>query len=54
MVLNVYEACQFLSIGRTKLYQLIKDGKIPAKKLDGKTIFLKQDLEDFVTQLPSL
>lgn len=45
---TIDEVCKLLSIGRTKLYQIIADGYLPAKKLGKRTLILHSDLVDFV------
>ena len=38
-------------LGRTKLYEAINTGLLPAKKYGRRTIILKNDLEDFLKGL---
>jgi excisionase family DNA binding protein len=38
--------------GRTVVFQLIADGKLPAKKIGKKTIILRADLMKFLQNLP--
>jgi excisionase family DNA binding protein len=40
--------------GRDKLYCLIREGKLPARKLGRKTLILASDLEAFLEALPKL
>ena len=40
-----------LSLGRTKLYQLINDGKLKARKIGKRTVILREDLETFLASL---
>jgi excisionase family DNA binding protein len=54
VALSIKEACDLSSIGRTKLYELIKDNKIPARKLGRRTIILTTDLEEWLKSLPPI
>ncbi len=49
--ITVAEAVRILSIGRTTLYGLIKDGEIRATKLGRKTLFLAKDIDAFLDRL---
>jgi excisionase family DNA binding protein len=46
--LDVNEACEFLKMGRTKLYKLKKEGRIPYIKIDRSIYFDKNDLIEFM------
>lgn len=37
--------------GRSKSYELVASGRLPARKLDGATLVLVSDLEDFLRSL---
>lgn len=41
------EAANFLRISETKLWNLDKTQKLPARRLDGKVLYLKSDLLNF-------
>jgi excisionase family DNA binding protein len=43
-----------VGVGRDKLYCLIREGKLPARKLGRKTLILASDLERFLESLPRL
>jgi excisionase family DNA binding protein len=47
-ILNIEEAAEYLSFGRRTIYKLIKEKKIPHKKVLNKFRFVKQDLKDWV------
>lgn len=49
--LTIKQACKVSGIGKTKLYELINSGALPAKKLGKSTFILKSDLENFLTNL---
>lgn len=42
-VFTVEEAAETLRLSKSKVYQLVADGKIPHRKLDGTRIVLTQD-----------
>lgn len=48
---TINKACEVTGIGKTRLYELINSGQLPAKKLGKSTFILKTDLEDFLTNL---
>jgi excisionase family DNA binding protein len=43
-----------IGVGRDKLYSLIRQGQLPARKLGRKTLILASDLERFLESLPRL
>jgi excisionase family DNA binding protein len=49
---SVVEAARIAGIGRTGLYQLIKDGAIPVVKIGKRTLVRRSDLESFMASLP--
>ena len=49
---SINGACDAIPCGRTKLYQLIADGRLKAKKLDNKTIITRDSLQRLVDTLP--
>ena len=51
--LSIPEAVKASGIGRTTIFDMIKTGRLPAKKLGARTLILRSDLEAFVTSLPS-
>jgi excisionase family DNA binding protein len=50
---TIASACAALGVGRTRLYQLIGQGKIEARACGGRTLIPAQSLLDFVSGLPS-
>lgn len=48
---RIKEACKAIGLGRTKLYELISDGKIATKKDGGVTIILRSELERYLNSL---
>ena len=50
--LSVAEACAVAGIGRTKVYEAIANGSLRARKFGKRTIVLRGDLQDFLSELP--
>lgn len=48
---TVEEACAVIGIGRTKLYEVLDSGELPAKKWGKRTLILKADLTAFLASL---
>jgi excisionase family DNA binding protein len=44
LLYTISEGCQLLSVGRTKLYELIGAGELPVRKLGKKTLISAADL----------
>lgn len=51
---TISETCRLLSVGRTKLYELIGRGEIPIRKLGKKTLVSAADLKRWADQLPAI
>ena len=49
---SINGACDAIPCGRTKLYQLIADGRLKAKKLGTKTIITRDSIMRLVEELP--
>lgn len=43
---------EFVPWSRSKTYELVRDGRLKARRLDGATFVMRQDLEQFMTFLP--
>lgn len=52
--LSIPEACALAGIGRTRLYQAITDGSLKARKYGKRTLILRTDLQNFLTNLPTV
>jgi excisionase family DNA binding protein len=50
--LSPAKAARYLGIGKTKMWALLMAGRIPSKKLDGRTLVLTSDLDAFLDELP--
>jgi excisionase family DNA binding protein len=51
---SIQEACRITGIGRTRLYEAVSSGELPAHKCGRRTILLLSDLEKFLEQLPQM
>jgi excisionase family DNA binding protein len=52
-LLSITEAMKRLSIGRTKLYALLKTGELKARRIYGRTLIAQEDLDTFIQSLPA-
>ncbi|MHC2791944.1 excisionase family DNA binding protein [Mesorhizobium jarvisii] len=50
--LTIDEAVDRSGIGRTKIFEAIKLGKLTARKAGRRTIILSEELSDFLKSLP--
>lgn len=50
--LSVADALNAISIGRTKLYREMKEGRIAARKIGRKTVFLADEIDRYLASLP--
>jgi excisionase family DNA binding protein len=50
--LSVVEAAEVSGIGRTKIFGLIAEGSLKARKVGHKTIILRSELMAFLENLP--
>ncbi len=48
---SIEEVCKVTGFGRTKLYEAINEGLLPARKYGKRTIILRQELETFLDGL---
>jgi excisionase family DNA binding protein len=49
--LSIQEAKTILGVGTTKFYQLLNSGDLHARKIGKRTIILRSDLDDFLSNL---
>lgn len=49
---SITDVLQVLKVGRTRTYELIKEGKLPARKLGRRTVILREDVDAFLRDLP--
>lgn len=50
--LSVDEAAEIMGIGKSKTYELIRNRRLPARKIGSRTVILRQDLTAFLESLP--
>ena len=53
IALRIPEASHISGLSRSKLYELIGDGKLHSVKAAGRRLILRADLEDYFAQLRS-
>ncbi|MCO6389048.1 helix-turn-helix domain-containing protein [Aliihoeflea sp. 40Bstr573] len=51
--LSIAQTARLLGIGRSTLYCIIKEGRLPVRKLGKRTLILRRDLEHFIASLPT-
>jgi excisionase family DNA binding protein len=51
---TVAETCAVLRVGRTRLYEEIRDGRLPAYKVGKRTLIRRADVEKWLTALPTV
>ncbi len=49
--MTIDDACTATGIGRTKLYEVLDSGALPAKKWGKRTLILRADLQKFLASL---
>ena len=54
IAVSVETASKIANIGRTKLYALIGDGSLPARKCGRRTLILVSDLQALLQTLPRI
>lgn len=52
--LSIIEAGNRIGCGRSLIYDLIRDGKLPARKVGARTIILAEDIDAFIAALPAV
>jgi excisionase family DNA binding protein len=53
LLYTISETCRLVSIGRTKLYELIGSGEIPLRKIGKKSLIAAADLKQWADRLPA-
>ncbi len=48
---NINHVHEVAPWGRSTTYRLVKEGKLPARKLGSSTVILTEDLEQFIASL---
>lgn len=54
LAVDIREAQRLSNIGRTRLYDAIRDGKVEARKAGRRTLVIVASLEKFLDSLPRL
>jgi excisionase family DNA binding protein len=49
---RIKDAARLLGMGKSKLFELIADGRLPARKIGGATVILRTDLISFLEHAP--
>jgi excisionase family DNA binding protein len=52
--MTINDAVAYSGIGRTKLYDLVKEGKLTPRKLGSRTLILTEELDAYIRGLPAL
>jgi excisionase family DNA binding protein len=52
IAVSISDATKIIGCGRTKLYELVAEGKLPARKLGTRTLVLYKDLLELVRSAP--
>jgi excisionase family DNA binding protein len=53
LLIDIRDACRLISIGKTKLYELVRDpnNQLPIIKIGNRTLLHRADVEHFIEQL---
>ena len=51
--MSVRDVAAYLSAGESTVWKLIRENKLPAKRLGSRTLILKTDAERFLRELPA-
>jgi len=51
---SINDFADAIGVGRSKIYEEIRDGRLQAKKFGSRTIVLAQDAKAYLSQLPDL
>jgi excisionase family DNA binding protein len=54
LTLSIEDVCKATGIGRTSIYNAIRDGRLRAVKFAGRTLIRVEDLKAFLDGLPAL
>jgi excisionase family DNA binding protein len=52
--MGIEEFCDRYGLGRTRAYEEIKSGRLPARKVGRRTLITHDDAEDWLRRLPAL
>lgn len=48
IAVSVSECCRYMSLGRTKIYQLIRDGRLKASRIDRRTLVVMSSVRALI------
>lgn len=51
-IYNIAEASSYIGVSRSCIYRLLTSGALIGRKILGKTVFHKTDLDSFLASLP--
>lgn len=51
LALRVADACNSLSISRSSLYNMIRDGRLKSVKIAGRTLVLRSEIERLLSEV---
>jgi len=51
--MSVRDFAQFINAGESTAWKLIRENKVPAKRLGARTLILRSDAEQFLRELPA-
>lgn len=54
LAVTIDDATVYCGLGRSKLYELIREGQISARKAGTRTLILTEEIDAYVRSLPSL
>jgi hypothetical protein len=52
-LVRVNDTCKILGLGRSKVYDLITDGRLTVRKIDGRTLITAESITRLLDELPS-
>jgi excisionase family DNA binding protein len=53
LAFSIPQVCELSALGRTRVYEAIREGALVARKHGRRTVILRSDLEAFLGALPS-
>ena len=51
LALRVVDACEALSLSRSSLYNLIREGQLKSVKIAGRTLILRSEIERLLSEV---
>lgn len=51
-VLGRQDAANYIGVGLTTLDELVKHGELIARKINAKTVFVREELDEWIERLP--